>query len=63
MLFSARGVFPKPICVTAEQSAYPILIMLWWEACLVPHLFKEKDEPWRIEVDECCFTRPERRKL
>lgn len=30
------------ICVAAKQSAYPVLIMLRWETCLIPHLFKEE---------------------
>lgn len=64
MLSSAWGIFLKQICVTAEQSAYPLLIMLRWEASLIPHLFKE-DKPWRTEADKYCFYQPaqERRKL
>lgn len=63
MLSSARGIFPKQPCVVAKQSAYPILIMLRWEACLIPHLFREEaDKPGRIGVDKFYQTAQERRK-
>lgn len=63
MLSSAWGTFPKQIYVVAKQSAYPMLIMLRWEACLIPHLLKdEADKPWRIEGDKFYQPAQERRK-
>lgn len=52
MLSSARGIFPKHMCAVAKQSAYPILIMLRWEACLIPHLCKEEADKPSTGVDK-----------